>query len=84
VKHLQTKFHAHTMRESQVIRSKKVQIYHWVNIYCWVNLSCKSFFFFIDILLKIQQQRLICFCKYTCNSVIIKGFLQGWENPFFF
>jgi len=23
-----TKFHAHTMRESQVIRSKKVKIYH--------------------------------------------------------
>jgi len=24
----QTKFHAHTMRESEVIRSKNVKIYH--------------------------------------------------------
>jgi len=28
MKRSQTKFHAHTMRESQVIRSKKVKIYH--------------------------------------------------------
>jgi len=29
----QTKFRAHTMRESQVFRSKKVKIYHYVKIY---------------------------------------------------
>jgi len=28
VKRPQTKFHAHTMRESQVIRSKKVKIHN--------------------------------------------------------
>jgi len=28
MKRPQTKFHAHTMRESQGIRSKKVKIYH--------------------------------------------------------
>jgi len=28
MKRPQTKFHAHTMRESQLIRSKKVKIYH--------------------------------------------------------
>jgi len=28
MKRPQTKFHAHTMRESQVIRSRKVKIYH--------------------------------------------------------
>jgi len=28
MKRPQTKFHAHTMRESQVIRSKKSKIYH--------------------------------------------------------
>jgi len=28
MKRPQTKFHAHAMRESQVIRSKKVKIYH--------------------------------------------------------
>jgi len=28
MKRPQTKFHAHTKRESQVIRSKKVKIYH--------------------------------------------------------
>jgi len=28
MKRPQTKFHAHTMKESQVIRSNKVKIYH--------------------------------------------------------
>jgi len=28
MKRTQNKFHAHTMRESKVIRSKKVKIYH--------------------------------------------------------
>jgi len=28
MKRSQTKFHVHTMRESQVVRSKKVKIYH--------------------------------------------------------
>jgi len=28
MKRPQTNFHAHTMRESQVIRSKKVKIFH--------------------------------------------------------
>jgi len=33
MKRPQTKFHAHNMMESQVIRSKNVKIYHKVKIY---------------------------------------------------
>jgi len=33
MKRPQTKFHAHTMRESQVNRSKKVKIYRKVKIF---------------------------------------------------
>jgi len=43
------KFHAHTMRESQVIKSKKVTIYHKVKIYRWVKISCTTFFFSLSI-----------------------------------
>jgi len=50
MKRPQTKFHAHTMRESQVIGSKKVKINHSVKIYRWVKLFLQhSFFLFIDI-----------------------------------
>jgi len=31
---------------------------------------------FIDILLKVQQQILIYFCKFSCNSVMIMGLLR--------
>jgi len=41
----QTKFHAHSMRESQVIRSKKVKIYHQVKICRWVKLFLQHSFF---------------------------------------
>jgi len=36
---LQTKFHADTMSDSKVIRSKKVKIYYEVKI------SCRTFFY---------------------------------------
>jgi len=39
MKRAQTKFHAHTMRESQVVSSKKVKIYRWF------NFSCNTVFF---------------------------------------
>ena len=37
----------------------------------WLNFSWRTFSPFIDILLKLQQQILTCFCKYSCNSVMI-------------
>jgi len=63
-----TKFHTHTMRESQVIRSKKVKIYRWVKIFC------NSFFLFIDILFKLQQLILICVASLV--AVIIMSLLR--------
>jgi len=71
MKRPQTKFRAHTMGESQVIRSKKVKIYRQVKIFLQHN-----FFLFIDILLKLQQQIVIYFCKFSCNYVIIMGLLR--------
>jgi len=72
-----TKFHVHTMRESQVIRSNKIQ-----------NLSlgqtCSIVFLFIDILFKTTDiymllQVLLQFCDYNglaTTSVFIMGLLQ--------
>jgi len=78
MKRPQTKFYAHAMRESQIIRLKKSQ-----NLSLGQNISLgqtflqHSFFLLnIDILLKLQQQILICFCKFSCNSVIIVGLLR--------
>jgi len=48
-----TKFHADTMSDSQVIRSK---------------LPASRFFLFIDILSKLQQQMLTCSCKFRWDS----------------
>jgi len=70
MKRPQTKFHAHTMRNPKLLDQKKVKLYHEVKIYGWVKLFLQhSFFLFIDILLKLQQHVLICFCKFSCNSV---------------
>jgi len=62
------------MRESQVISQ---------NISLGQNLSLGQTFFAaqffllnVDTLLKLQQQILMCFCKFICNSVIIVGLLQ--------
>jgi len=63
IKRSQTIFHAHTMRVSQVIRSKKS------NFIVGSNFSCSIVFY--DLSMKVQQQILICFCKFCCNSVII-------------
>jgi len=63
MKRTHTKFHADTMRQSKVIRSKKSQ-----------NLSLGQIFLFflvINILLKLQQHILVCFCKFSCNSAIL-------------
>jgi len=62
MKRPQTKFHAQTMRESQVIKSKKSKL-----------IIRSQFLLFIGILLKLQQQISICFCKCCCNSVIVMG-----------
>jgi len=76
MKRPQTKFHSHTMRESQVIRSKKSKIIIRSKFIVGSNFSCYSFFLFIDILLKLQQLILTCFCKFRCNSVKIIGLLR--------
>jgi len=77
MKRPQTKFHAHTMRESQVIRSKKrskfvirTKFFLGQTIFAAQIFLCN-----IDILLKLQQQILICLCKFSSNSVIITGFI---------
>jgi len=70
MKRPQTKFHAYTMTESQVIRSNKSQN----SSLCKIILAAE-FFLFADNLLKLQQI-LICLCKFSCNSVIIVGLLQ--------
>jgi len=71
MKRPQTKFHADTMRESQVIKSKKSQ-----NLSLGQNFLAAEFFLFIDTSLKLQQQILMCFCKFSCNSVVIVGLLR--------
>jgi len=65
-----TKFHVHTTRESHVVRSKKSKFI------VRSIFSCSTLFLFIDILLKLQQQTLICFYQFSCNSVIIMGLLR--------
>jgi len=68
IKRPQTTFYADTMSHSKVIRSRKSQ-----NLPSGQNLSIgqnflQQFFFSIDILLKLQKQILIYFCKFSCNS----------------
>jgi len=77
MKRPQTKLHAHTMRESHVIRPKKVKISIRSKFIVGSNFSCNTAFsLLINILLKLQQQISIWFCKFSCNSVIIMGWLQ--------
>jgi len=65
MKRPQTKFHARTMRESQVVRLKKSQ-----NLSIGQTFSASQFFLLnIDILLKLQQPMLIWFSTFSCNSV---------------
>ena len=40
------------------------------------NFLAAQFFLFTEILLKLQEQIVICFCKFSCNSVIIMGLLR--------
>jgi len=66
MKRPQTKFHAHTMRISQVIRSKKKSKFIIRSRFIVrSNFFCSAVFLLnIDIFLKLQQQILICFCKF--------------------
>jgi len=63
MKRPQTNFHADTMNHSEVVRSKKR-----TNLSLGQNFLAAEFFLVIDILLKLQQQILICFSKYCCTS----------------
>jgi len=78
MKHLQTKFHADPMRHSiKVIRSKKSpDVLLGQNLSLGQNFLAAEFFLVIDILLKLQQHILICFCKFSCNSEILMGLLR--------
>jgi len=81
MKHPQINLHTHTMRESQVLRSKNVKIYHHLrqNLSLGQTFLATQFFLFINILLKLQQQilvRTVCFGKVSCISVIIMGLLR--------
>jgi len=58
MKRQQTKFQVHTKKESQVIRSKKSKFI------VGSNVSSNSLYLFTNILLKLQQQILICFCTF--------------------
>ena len=77
MKRPQTKFHAHTLSHSIVIRSKKSQnLSLGQNLSQGQNFLAAEFFLVIDILLKLQQQILICFCKFSCIFEIIMGLLR--------
>ena len=60
MKRPQTKLQAHSMRETQVIRSKKSKRIIRSKFIFGSNFSCGTGFVFINILLKLQQQILIC------------------------
>jgi len=45
MKRSRTKFHAHTMRESQVIRSKKSKFIIRLKLIVWSNFFCSTVFF---------------------------------------
>jgi len=62
MKRPQTKFHADTMSDSKLLKSRS-------------KLPAAQFFLFIDILLKLQQHILTCFFKFIWNSEIIQ---MGW------
>jgi len=65
MKHPRTKFHADTISGSKVIRSKKVKFIIRPNLSLGQNFLQHIFFLFIDILLKLQQQILMCFFKFS-------------------
>jgi len=76
MKRPQTKFYADTMNHSKVIRSKKSQNFSLgQNLSSGQNFLAAQRLFFIDILLKLQKQILICFGNFSCNSNIINGFV---------
>jgi len=76
VKRPQTKFHAHTMSDAHVIRAKNQNLSLEQNLSVSQTYFAAQFFLLIDMLLKLQQQILSCFCKFSCNSVIIVGLLR--------
>jgi len=77
MKRPQTNFHADTMRKSQIISQKKSKFSIRSKFIAGSDFHAAQFsFLFIDILLKLQQQMLICFCKFSCYSVILMCLLQ--------
>jgi len=64
-----TKLRADTMSHSKVIRSKKSNLSLGQNY-------LEAHFFLVDILLRLQQQILIRFCKFSYNSEILTGLLR--------
>jgi len=62
MKRPQTKFHPDTISHSKVITSKKSKFIIRSKFIVRWKFSCSSFFLVMDILLKLQQQILTCFC----------------------
>jgi len=73
MKRPQTKFYADTMSDCEVVTvgQKSQNLSLDKNLSLGQNFFAAQFFIFINILLKLQKQILIYFCKFTCNSDII-------------
>jgi len=74
MKRSQTKFHAHNMRE--LLGQKKSKFIVRSKIIVRSKFSSIKVFLLIDTLLKLQQQILICSCKFSCSSVVTVGLLR--------
>jgi len=85
MKRPQTKFHAHTKREVQVIRSKKSKFIIRSKFIVGSKVSCSTIFFSSSIFywnyifslhryfIETTTTYIDMFCKFSCNSVIIMG-----------
>jgi len=64
------------MGDPKLLGQKKSKFIIRSNLSLGQNFLAAEFFLFIDILLKLQHQILICFCKFSCNYVVIVGLLR--------
>ena len=64
IKRPQIKVHTDTTSDSKLWSQKKAKFI------VRSKSSCSRVFVFINILLKLQQYILMCFCKFKCNSEI--------------
>jgi len=76
MKRPQSKFQAYTVTETRLLGQKSQNLSLGKNLSLGQNFLAAHFFLFIDILLKLQQQTVICLCKFSYNPVIIMGLLR--------